>query len=251
MFFLASKTIGALLTPSTFLITIGIAGLVLTLGRHRSLGQKALVFCVAGFAICGFLPVGNLLLLSIETRFPVWNASRGAPDGIVILGGDINRVFDGIKLARKYPSARIVFSGGNGDLIRTDDDTEADYVEALLASLGLEGDRLLFDRKARNTLENAEFSKVIAQPKPGERWLLVTSAYHMPRAIGIFRKAGFSVEPYPVDSPKKREWAQILTLNSSFLARVNQVDSAVHEWFGLIAYRLGGITTELIPSPEP
>ena len=251
MFFLASKTIGALLTPSFFLITIGMVGLVLTLGRHRPLGQKLLVVCVAGFAICGFLPVGNLLLFTIETRFPVWNDSRGAPDGIVILGGDINRLFDGIKLARKYPRARIVFSGGNPNLIRTDDSTEADYVEELLADLGLERGRFLFDREARNTLENVEFSKAIAQPKPGERWMLVTSTYHMPRAIGLFRKAGFAVEPYPVDSQKKREWAQILTLNSTFLARINQLDSAVHEWAGLIAYRLGGITTELLPSPEP
>lgn len=249
LFFLASKTIGTLFTPSNFLITIGVLGLILILGRYRPLGQKLLVVCVAGFAVCGFLPIGNLLLLTIETRFPVWNANGAAPDGVVILGGDIDRIFAGIKLARKYPRARIVFSGGNPSLIRTDDSTEADDVEELLADSGLERDRFLFDREARNTLENAEFSKAMAQPKPGERWLLVTSAYHMPRAIGIFRKVGFAVEPYPVDRQKKREWAQVLTLDSSFLARVNQVDTAVHEWAGLIAYRLGGITSELLPSP--
>jgi len=251
LFFLASKTVGALLTPSNFLITIGVLGLALILGRYRPLGQKLLVICVAGFAICGFLPIGNLLLLTIETRFPAWNDNGAAPDGIVILGGEIDRIFAGIKLARKYPKARIVFSGGNPSLIRTDDSTEADDVEGLLADLGVERGRFLFDRQARNTLENVEFSKAVAQPKPGERWLLVTSAYHMPRAIALFRKAGFAVEPYPVDSQKKRDWAQILTLNSSFLTRVNQVDTAAHEWAGLVAYRLGGITSELLPSPAP
>jgi uncharacterized SAM-binding protein YcdF (DUF218 family) len=251
LFFLVSKTIGALFTPSNFLIAIGIVGLILILGRYRPLGQRLLAVCVAGFVICGFLPVGNLLILPIETRFPAWTANGGAPDGIVILGGDTDRILAGIKLARQYPKARIVFSGGNGNLIRTDDTTEADHAEELLAGLGLEGERLLFDRQARNTQENAEFSKALAQPKPGERWLLVTSAFHMPRSVGIFRKVGFAVEPYPFDNRKKRDWPQVLTLNSTFLARVNQTDGAVHEWAGLIAYRLGGITTELLPSPAP
>ena len=87
LFFLGSKAIGALFTPSNFLITIGIAGLILSLGRYRPFGQKLLTVCVAGLAICGFLPVGKLLILPIETRFPAWTANEGAPDGIVILGG--------------------------------------------------------------------------------------------------------------------------------------------------------------------
>jgi len=256
LFFLASKTIGALSTPSYFLIAIGIVGLILILSRYRPLGQKLLAVCVAGFVICGFLPVGNLLILPIETRFPAWTPNGGAPDGIVILGGDIDRILAGIALVRQYPNARILFSGGDGNLIRTDDTTEADYFEKVLAGIGLEHERLLFDREARNTLENAEFSKAIAQPKPGERWLLATSNFHMPRSVGAFRKVGFAVEPYPVepnpfDNRKKRDWPQILTLNSNFLARLKQTDVAVHEWAGLIAYRLGGITTELLPSPAP
>jgi uncharacterized SAM-binding protein YcdF (DUF218 family) len=216
LFFLVSKTIGALFTPSNFLIAIGILGLILILSRYRPLGQTLLAVCVAGFVICGFLPIGNLLILPIETRFPAWTANGGVPDGIVILGGDIDRILVGIKLARQYTTARIVFSGGNGNLIRTDDTTEADYAEELLAGLGLEHERLLFDKQARDTQENAEFSKAIAQPKPGQRWLLVTSAFHMPRSVGIFRKVGFAVEPYPVDNRKKRDWPQFLTLNSTF-----------------------------------
>jgi uncharacterized SAM-binding protein YcdF (DUF218 family) len=249
LFFLLSKTFGALFTPSNLLIAIGFAGLILIFSRYRPLGRKLLAVCVACFVICGFLPVGSLLILPLETRFPAWAASGDAPDGIVILGGDVNRTLAAIKLARQYPRARIVFSGGNGNLVRTDDITEADDAEELLAVLKLEHERLLFDRQARNTVENAKFSQAIAQPKPGEKWLLVTSASHMPRAVGTFRKIGFAVEPYPFDIQKKREWPQILTLNSSFLARVNQTDGAVHEWLGLIAYRLRGITTELLPSP--
>jgi uncharacterized SAM-binding protein YcdF (DUF218 family) len=251
LFFLVSKTIGAVFIPSNLLITIGSVGLILIFGRYRSLGRKLLTVCVAGFVVCGFLPVGNFLLFPIETRFPAWRADSGAPDGIVVLSGEIDRVIAALKLARQYPRARVVFSGGNPDLIRTDDTAEADDAEQILINLGLERDRLLLDRRARNTQENAEYSKALALPKPGERWLLVTSAFHMPRSIGIFRKAGFAVEPYPVDNWKKRDWPQLLTLRSSFLARVNQTDSAVHEWVGLIAYRLAGMTTELLPSPDP
>ena len=76
---------------------------------------------------------------------------------------------------------------------------EADFAGAIFESLGIAKSRLIMERRSRNTLENAEFSKALVAPKPGERWLLVTSAFHMPRSVGLFRKAGFAVEPYPVD----------------------------------------------------
>jgi len=138
-----------------------------------------------------------------------------------------------------------VFSGGN----RTNDIAEADVVEPTFIGLGVERDRLLLERRARNTQENAEFSKALALPKPGERWLLVTSAQHMPRSVGAFRKVGFAVEPYPVDNWIEPEWSELLTLNSTFLQGVAVADAGVREWMGLLAYRLTGRTTELLPSP--
>lgn len=250
MFFLISKTIGAMLIPSTFLITIGLVGLILICSRYRSLGRKMLVLCVAGFVVCGFSPIGNLLLVPIETRFPVWDAKNGAPDGIVVLSGALERVVAAVELARQYPKARVVYSGGNPSLIQIDGATEADIDEPIFAGLGLEPDRLLVDRQARDTKENAQLSKAMAAPKSGERWLLVTSAFHMPRSIGIFRKAGFPVEPYPVGT-KLENWAELLTLNSTFLGRLATTDLAAHEWMGLLAYYLAGRTSELLPSPEP
>jgi uncharacterized SAM-binding protein YcdF (DUF218 family) len=250
MLFLISKTVGALLIPSNFLIAIGFVGLILICSRRQSLGRKLLVVCVAGFLAFGFSPTGNLLLVPLETRFPAWKPTSGAPDGIVVLGGGVDRVIAAAKLARWYPKARVVYSGGNSNLIRTED-TESDVAESTFVDLGLSRDRLFFDRRSRNTLENAEFSKAIATPRTGERWLLVTSAYHMPRSVGIFRKAGFPVEPYPVDDFKKRDWPELLTLHSTFLERVGTTDIAAREWMGLIAYRLAGRTNELFPSPEP
>jgi uncharacterized SAM-binding protein YcdF (DUF218 family) len=251
MFFLISKTVGVMFIPSNFLIIIGSVGLVLICSRYQSLGRKLLVICVAGFVICGFSPVGTWLLFPIETRFPAWNPKNGTPDGIVVLGGGIDRVIAAVKLARQYPEARVVFTGGNSSLIRTNDYvTEADVAEPIFTDLGMARDRLLLDRHSRNTQENAELSKALAAPKSGERWLLVTSAYHMPRSIGIFRKVGFAVEPYPVNF-KPREWSDFLVLDFSFLDRLAHTDIAAREWMGLLAYRLTGRTSDLLPSPEP
>src|SRR5262249_43802220 len=164
-------------------------------------------------AILGLSPVGNLLIIPLENRFPPWEAARGAPDGIIVLGGVIDASSPGNQimlnesaerltvvpdLARRYPNARILFSGGSGALIG-DGGAEAGAAARLLESLGISLDRVILEDRSRNTVENAVYSKLIVHPKRGERWLLVTSAFHIPRAIGVFRKVGFPVEPYPVD----------------------------------------------------
>lgn len=248
MFFFISKTVGAILVPSNFLITIGLVGLILICSRYRSLSRKLLIVCVAGFSAFEFSPAGNLLLVALEKRFPAWNPTSGAPDGIVVLGGGIDRVVAAVKLAREYPDARVVFSGGNSNLIPAED-TESDDAEAMFADLGLARNRLVLDRQSRNTYENAAFAKALANPKPGERWLLVTSGYHMPRSVGIFRKIGFVIEPYPVVDSKKRRWPELLTLHSNFWDRVGISDIAVREWMALLAYRIARRTSELLPSP--
>ncbi|WP_407174799.1 YdcF family protein [Bradyrhizobium sp. STM 3562] len=265
MFFVLSKTIGIALLPTNFLIGIGVLGLLLLLTRFASAGRALVVLTILLLALCGFSPLGNVLLYPLESRFPAWDARRGAPDGIVILGGPIDsdisaaraapvvrsaadRIIAGAALARKYPNARIVFTGGSPNLI-SNDAREADYAAMVFDSLGIERSRLIFERRSRNTFENAEFSKAVAAPKPGERWLLVTSAYHMPRAIGLFRKAGFVVEPYPVD------WhlggpADLIAFSALAAEGLALTDLAMREWIGLIGYRLTGKTDDLLPGPS-
>src|ERR1700688_5079700 len=201
--------------PTNFLIGIGLVGIILGATRLASLGRKLAIFSLVLLWICGFSPLGHLLLDPLESRFPPWDAARGAPDGIIVLGGSIeaelsaahgtavvrgapDRIISGAALALRYPNARVIFSGGSPNLV-SNDAREADYASALLESLGTSMARLTMERRSRNTQENAEFSKTLAAPKAGERWLLVTSAFHMPRSIGLFRKAGFNVEAYPVD----------------------------------------------------
>jgi uncharacterized SAM-binding protein YcdF (DUF218 family) len=103
--------------------------------------------------------------------------------------------------------------------------------------------------RARNTWENAEFSKAVASPKLGERWLLLTSAYHMARAVGAFRKAGFAIEPYPVDW-RLGSRDDLLRFSISFVGGLSRVDTAIREWIGLTAYWLAGRTSEFFPGPD-
>jgi uncharacterized SAM-binding protein YcdF (DUF218 family) len=266
LFFVLSKTLGVMLLPTNFLIGVGLFGAILLATRFTSLGRKLLIASVVLLAICGFSPLGKLVLYPLESRFPPWDAARGAPDGIVVLGGSIDpdlsaahglpvfkgavdRVIAVAALAHRYPNARIIFSGGSGNLI-SGDAREADYASAVFESLGVPKQHLTMERRSRNTQENAEFSKMIAAPKSGERWLLVTSAYHMPRSVGLFRKAGFAVEPYPVD------WrvggrADILTFSSLSSEGLDRVDTGIREWMGLAAYWISGKTRELFPGPDP
>jgi uncharacterized SAM-binding protein YcdF (DUF218 family) len=265
LFFTLSKTLGIMLLPTNFLLGVGLIGAILLATRFASLGRRLMLVSVALLAICGFSPLGNWLLYPLEQRFPPWDAARGAPDGIVVLGGPIDadlsaahgvavvsaagdRLIAAAALARRYPNARLVYTGGSANLI-SNDAKEADYATALFESLGVSKARLVMERRARNTQENAEFSKVVAAPKSGERWLLVTSAYHMPRSIGLFRKAGFPVEPYPVD------WrvggrAYLMNFHNFSIDGLASVDVAVREWMGLAAYRITGKTSEFFPGPD-
>jgi uncharacterized SAM-binding protein YcdF (DUF218 family) len=153
------------------------------------------------------------------------------------------------ELARRYPHARIVFSGGSGALI-FGEGAEAELAMRVFESFGIARGRVTLEDRSRNTLENAILSKDLARPQPGERWLLVTSAYHMPRAIGIFRKAGFAVEPYPVDwrtSGSEDALHPFATVGDG----LRRADTAVREWVGLLAYWLMGMSSALFPAPAP
>jgi uncharacterized SAM-binding protein YcdF (DUF218 family) len=139
--------------------------------------------------------------------------------GIIVLGGGIERRSEGIRLAHLLPKAKLVLTG-----------TDAPEADAKMQ--GILAGRLVLEKNARTTYQEALFTKTILQPQAAEQWLLVTSAYHMPRAVGCFRKVGFSVRWWPVQSPGDR------------------IPVARREFFALLAYRLLGRTDELFPSPH-
>jgi uncharacterized SAM-binding protein YcdF (DUF218 family) len=266
LFFVLSKTIGFLLLPTNFLIGLSFIGTVLLVTRFVSLGRKLVIASTFALVTCGLSPLGNMLLYPLESRFPPWDPVRGAPDGIVVLGASIeadlsaahgtpvvrnapDRIIVAAILAHRYPNARVIFSGGSPNLV-ANDAREADFAGEVFEGLGIAKSRLIMERRSRNTLENAEFSKALVAPKPGERWLLVTSAFHMPRSIGLFRKAGFPVEAYPVD------WRVggrngLFTFSNLALEGLWRTDAGIREWMGLIAYRATGKIDDLLPGPVP
>jgi len=255
-----------MLLPTNFMIGLGLIGLMLLATRWRRLGSRLMIVSLALLAICAWSPLGKLLLYPLETRFPAWDASNGAPDGIIVLGGPIDadlsvahgtavlsaagdRIVATAALAHRYPRTRVLYTGGSANLL-SNDAKEADFAADLFENLGIARSRLVMERSSRNTLENAEFSKALVNPKPGERWLMVTSAFHMPRAVGLFRRAGFAVEAYPVDW-KLGRGAELFTFFNLAGDGLSRTDTAVREWMGLFAYWAAGKTDGWLPGPIP
>jgi uncharacterized SAM-binding protein YcdF (DUF218 family) len=271
MFFILSKTLGVLTVPSNVLAAFMLIGFVLLCTRWAPAGRRLLIVCVAVFLVVGAMPVGSALTVALEDRFPAWVETAAPPDGIIILGGPVrigvSRARGTVELdrsaerftvipalARRYPNARIVFTGGSGSLTGSAGGlSEAPYAVRLLESFGIPRERILVEGRSRNTAENASFTKAMVHPKPGERWLLVTSAGHMPRSVASFRGVGFPVEPHPVDwqtDGKRRPWWRWLVPSPGVIGGWGRLDDAAKEWVGLLAYRLAGHTAELFPAPR-
>ena len=266
MFYSVSKIAWFFATPSNLLISLVLLGLLLALVRRfRTFGLRLGLIATLATIGLGLLPVATYILAPLEERFPPFRDDGGRIDGIILLGGAVEasdsaargtvvaneaaeRVLDTIQLAHRYPQARILISGGGGTVFG-DGTAEAPIIADFLKSLGVDPGRIVVEERSRTTYENAAFSRDVVSPKEGERWLLVTSAWHMPRAVGVFRKAGFSVTPYPVDfrtgGPENnhRPFAYI----SDGLRRL---DVGVKEWAGLVVYHATGRTEDLFPEPQ-
>jgi uncharacterized SAM-binding protein YcdF (DUF218 family) len=264
MFFFLSKILGFFALPSNLLIVVGLVGVAIAVLRGGRAGGRLIIASVILLAILGFSPLSNALILPLEQRFPPWDASRGAPAGIIVLGGAFDTIVSATRddipltdaaermtasaaLARQYPQARLIFTGGTGTLVY-DGPTEGELARRFYAGLGIPADRITIEEASRDTAENAVLTKPLANPKPGERWLLVTSAYHMPRSIGAFRRVGFAVEAYPVDY-RTRGLEDLARPFPSLGEGLRRGDTAMREWIGLLMYRLAGRTSELFPGP--
>jgi uncharacterized SAM-binding protein YcdF (DUF218 family) len=265
MFFLLSKILGFVAFPSNAIALVIGAGLLLLLMRWRRAGASLLTVGIVSLLVFGYSPAGRVLLLTLSERFPAWHFDGREPDGIIILGGSIQpglsaarqavemdgaaeRVIGGLELARRFPRARVVYSGGSGYL--REGVREAPIAGPLFERFGIAPERIVLENESRTTDENAQFTHRLVAPKPGERWLVVTSAYHMPRSIGVFRKAGFDVEPYPVDW-RTRGWIDTWTPYDRLTTGLADTDTAIHEWVGLLAYWLAGRSDTLFPAPRP
>jgi len=265
--FVASKILWFLASPDNLFILLAVVGAVLLLWtRWQWAGRLTMGLAAAGLLLFAYLPLGHLLMRPLEERFPRPAELPVEVEGIIVLGGyqdqlvrerrgwpeltaAADRLVGFVDLAGRYPQARLVATGGSGLLLHQGA-KESDVTREALARMGFDDSRVLYEDASRTTAENALFSRAVASPSEEGLWLLVTSASHMPRAVGVFRAQGWNVLPYPVDYRTVPGLAWSFPFQSG--QRLALASAAVREWTGLAAYRLAGYSKELFPGPlEP
>jgi uncharacterized SAM-binding protein YcdF (DUF218 family) len=262
MFYYASKILWILAQPSNLLLLLVVVGALALWLERRRLAAWLLYPAALALLVTGLMPVGKWLMLPLENRFPMLAEPLDRVDGIIVLGGAVDlgvaesrglvafkesaeRNIALIELAKRHPDATVVFSGGRAGFVGAGL-TEADVVHEFVRRHGLDG-RVILEDRSRNTYENAAFSKPLAAPAPGERWLLVTSASHMPRSVGVFRQLCWPVVAYPVDY-RTSDGIEVLAIPDA-AKRWSEFDEATKAWVGLVAYWLTGRSSALFPAP--
>ncbi|NQZ05680.1 MAG: YdcF family protein [Algicola sp.] len=261
VFYWLSKSLWVFVAPSSILVLLMLVGWILLLRNHYGPAKKCFsVFAVLMLSIT-ILPIGQWMLLPLEQRFVTNPKLPEKVDGIIVLsgserafsshywqqeefGGSVERNLAFMDLARRYPQAKLVFTGGTGSLTNQQY-KEADVAKRLYQRQGLDVSKILFETQARNTAENASLSHQMVKPSKGENWILITTAWHMPRSVGLFCQQQWPMLPYPVD-----HWTvpgHSLTLSWSFSGHLSNLDMATKEWLGLLAYYATGKIPSLLP----
>jgi uncharacterized SAM-binding protein YcdF (DUF218 family) len=238
----------AIVKPSQLIL---IAALLAAIFWRRAAGRKLALAAVGLLLIFGLAPLAGLLVAPLESRFAI-PRDLSPVDGIIVLAGSeqvelselysqaqVNAAGDRLTtflaLAAAHPNARLVHSGAR----------QSQVARTLILGTGVAPGRVVFEARSRDTCESAGATRELVAPGAGERWLLVTSAAHMPRAVACFRAADWDVVPYPTDFRHgSTPWSFDAVSNLATL------DYAAHEWLGLVYYRLRGYTEDLFPGPS-
>ena len=263
MFFILSKTLGLLLEPLIIPYLCLMCAVLAKWRRRRRLSQMLLAVGIMLPLLYGVIPLSNQPVRYLENHIqPVDLAGRDI-DGVIVLGGFTDdgfvaenrnqptlgsaaeRFTAALHWHKKYPDKPLVFSGFSERLV-PNGASEADIVKQLLDHLMIDRSHILFEDKSRNTYENARNSLDLIVPAPGSRWLLITSASHMPRAIGSFRAAGWSnILSYPVDyQTAATGYSQFWDMSRG----ISLTHTALHEYAGLLVYWLTGRSSSFLPS---
>lgn len=261
LFFYLSKIFWVVVQPDHFLLLILILGLLL---RRTFFGTLCVSVSVISLLAITAFPLANFLLQPLEQRFaqPKLSEISEPIAGVIVLGGGEDAELSALhgspqfnqgaerlmvvpQLMLRYPQINVIFTGGSGSLAKPEY-RGGDVAQQWLTQQGL-GARSIIERDARNTFQNALYTRELIsemETPPVGKWLLITSAFHMPRSVGAYRKVGIEVIPYPVDF-RVAENRIRLNLN----ANMSELNVAVREWIGLAAYYLSEKTTEFLPAP--
>ena len=265
MFFVASKMFWMLASPINVLLFGTLAGVILCYTRHARFGRGLALAAILILLAVAILPLRGVLLAPLENRFPQPPADLPPPYGIVVLGGAISdsvseargqtvfdeggeRLTEAVILAKRFPEARVVYTSGTNSIFGGTS-SEAARARDLMVAMGVARDRVTIEDRARNTEENATFTAAMVHPEASQRWLVVTSAFHMPRAMGVFEKAGFHPIAYPVSFYTTGRGFEDFRPILDPLGNMKTFVLAAHEWIGLAAYWASGRIDRLFPGP--
>ena len=260
MSFYLSKILWLIVNPFNIFILITLFTMFLYFINSRRLSLIIYLINFIFIALISFLPIGSYLTYIIEKEFHTNTKFPERVDGILILGGATNpllfkefdqislngsaeRLVESVMIIRKFEKAKVIFSGGSG-IVNRSDLGHSQVVKLFYKKMGVDINKIFFEDKSRNTHENIIYSKKIAKPKKNENWLLITSAFHMKRALLIAEKNNWKFVPYAVDFKNTKEFK--LTPNFNLLSNLNSFQSGVHEWLGLISYYLMGRTDKFL-----
>lgn len=251
--FYASKLLAAFLQPLTWAAVLFL--LVLWwLPKRPVAGRRALLVGIGISAVIGWLPLPDALLRHMESQYPMPQGDLQQYVGMVVLGGAIDipygeqdsrryildasaqRMTAPVALLRQYPHLLVLFSGGQSDVIAKAT-SAADAAREFYTSMGVSPNRLLYERAARNTRENAVLGARVHGVDKTQPWLLVTSAWHMPRSMALFQREGWNVTPYPVDyrTGSYTPWTEYSIAEGALRWQM-----LLHEVVGLVVLRLWG-----------
>ncbi|MCW8887708.1 MAG: YdcF family protein [Gammaproteobacteria bacterium] len=253
LFFWISKLAWLFVAPDNVLLLMLTLGVILLWFGKLKWSKIVLSVVLLLMLFIALFPVGEWLLYPLESKYSRPELPKRI-DGIIVLSGAENtklsrswgtielnsaaeRDISFIALSRRYPQAKLVFTGGSGSMI--DQSTKgADIAKMLFLQQGLNIDQIIFERDSRNSYENVIFSHKLVQPHPDEKWLLITTAWHMPRSRGIFCKSHWDVIPYPVDYRTQRD--NLFRVELDFSENLKLLVTGVKEWLGIVAYSLSG-----------
>jgi uncharacterized SAM-binding protein YcdF (DUF218 family) len=235
-----SKALWLIAQPTHLMFLLTAMGTIFMLTRRRRLGLGFLSLSALLILTITALPVGTWLMAPLEHRFPPLSEMPSRVDGIIMLGGNENIAF--ADLARRYPKAKLVFTN-DGPVQRKGASRGSQW-------MGIDASRVIFERRSRNTFEDVVIAKATVHPSSSETWILVDSAFHMPRSVGLFRAQNWRIVPYPVNfqigtSRVDSAW------NIGFTQNLDWLSTALKEWVGMLANRLLGHSGSLFPGPIP
>jgi uncharacterized SAM-binding protein YcdF (DUF218 family) len=254
------RLLGRVAEPAALLIVFLLASIVAATLRRWRTALVLQVTALAMITLVGIFPGGVWLALPLEKRFAATPPLPDRVDGIIALGGtervvqsaawsqpimsDATPIIALLALGRRYPDAKLVFSGGMHPR-NAASPTEADIVHDFIRALNIDDSRIIYEARSQNTLENVLFSRDLVHPGAGERWIVITQAISMPRAVGVFRHAGWDVIPFPAGYLSNGNGR--FSAPPDLLGELRLASIALHEWGGLIVYRFMGYTDVVFP----